>query len=115
MTISGKRVRLNAIYELKGDDLRIAVFGRSQTRRPGSFDATKVRKDSGPLVVYELKRRQVSKPGEKKPTKKPALRARVVKVDRRNGLVWINVGAAEISRSRKGRRPKKTGLIQGGR
>jgi hypothetical protein len=55
ITIYGDGLLLLAIYELKGDRLRVAMFGKSEVERPQAFDS-KSQNNAGPLVVFELNR-----------------------------------------------------------
>lgn len=68
LTLYSKNGLLMAIYELDGDSLKIANYGRSEIERPRSFSVKDKRVEDMPLYVWELKR--------KKPEKQPPAAAK---------------------------------------
>jgi uncharacterized protein (TIGR03067 family) len=59
LTTYGDGILLQAIYEIKGDRLRVAMLGRPEVERPNAFDSTS-RNNAGPLVIFEFKRAKVA-------------------------------------------------------
>jgi uncharacterized protein (TIGR03067 family) len=57
LTVIGNKAMLQCIYELSGDTLRVAFYGRAELARPNSFDVRENPTDSDPLIVIEFKRK----------------------------------------------------------
>jgi RNA polymerase sigma factor (sigma-70 family) len=58
LTIYGKDFLLLGIYDLNGENLKIAVFGVSEIERPKGFASKVKRVTDMPLLVWELKRKK---------------------------------------------------------
>lgn len=54
LTVYGGNMLLQTIYEVDGDELKVAMFGKAEQERPTSFTAKS--KSAGPLMVFTMKR-----------------------------------------------------------
>lgn len=56
LTITGERLKLLCIYELQGDNLKVAFYGRAELARPTAFTAKDNPPGADPLSVIEFAR-----------------------------------------------------------
>ena len=54
LTIYGENMLIQAIFQIDGEEMKVAHFGKSQNARPKSFDDQ--RTSAGPLVIQTLRR-----------------------------------------------------------
>ncbi|QEL13269.1 sigma-70 family RNA polymerase sigma factor [Limnoglobus roseus] len=57
LNIVGDRMLMLWLYELDGEKLKVAYYGRSEVARPKSFDPKDRPKDADPLTVIEFERK----------------------------------------------------------